>query len=127
MGRSAAATNRAELLADLKRTGSLRKLTCKRKRRYVSANRICKMCGDEVVFSQRAHLMQHCVAISGTPVSNDNRRDWRAFANRCFEIGRRRLTFESSQDPPKTRLSDHPAWGSRDGQSLAEVDPDRSG
>ena len=121
-----AMTNRSDLLKDLKRTGSLRKVSCKRKRRYVSANRICKMCGDEVVFSQRAHLMQHCTAILATPVSADKRRDWRAFANRCFEIGRRKLSFESSQDPPKTHLNDHPAWGSRDGQSLTEVDPDRS-
>ncbi len=64
--------------------------------------------------------------ILSTPPVISERRDWGTFTKRCFKIGRRKIEVNEVSAATKSLLIDHPVWGSRNGQSLSEVDPDHS-
>ena len=117
--------DRRELIDNLNKFNRVRVNKCKRKRRYSNATDICRICGEEVPFHQKSHLLQHCSGVTSTPVVVENITDYEALGKRCFEIGKRRIEDSKIKlrTPGTPQRSRAVGWGWRPGQRLSEVDP----
>ena len=105
--------SREQLIGNLNKLNRVKVSKCKRKRRYQNSNDICKICGEEVPFHQKSHLLQHCMGVGATPVVVEDITDYAALGNSCFEIRKRRLekdrlTLSNPGTPQRSRAV---GWG----------------
>ena len=125
LGQGDQVQGRDQLILNLEKFNRVKINKCKRKRRYQNSADVCRICGEEVPFHQKSHLLQHCSGINATPVVVEDVTDYGALGRRCFEISQRRsevrnITLVTPGTPQRSRAV---GWGWRPGQRLSEVNP----